>query len=89
MSSFNALVDDLKTAYQAGLDCWDDGRSPLEWGGELLCGDLEVHMPLVDALKDRVQREDLETAVGAKFSLRWNGESYDLLARWHVAPVAN
>ena len=44
---------------------------------------------LVDALKDRVQREDLETAVGAKFSLRWNGESYDLLARWAVAPVAN
>lgn len=77
----------------AGLDAWDDGRSPLESGGKLFCGSANVDSPLGMAFAEKPTplwaevRKVFESECRGKLCTEWfdtNGEvdELDVWYRW-------
>ena len=75
------LKEQFNDMLQAGLDCWDDGRSPLEHGGKLFCGTASEFSPLGMAYASeplpvwQKVRAEFEASVKGNVFVEWNDET--------------
>ena len=67
----------------AGLDCWDDGRSPLEHGERLYCGTADEVSPMGMAYATEPLpvwakvRKEFESTLRGKLFTKWNDVDWD------------